>query len=253
MLRIDDIPQQVADDIHAFGVIWYATVQTQAKSGKNIFFIVLSQKVQVKRLGLLFFREKMAVRKMDSHPRVLRRLENIVAIHRLRKSPPLQTPYFLRALRPKQLSTVCGLAHLPPLPKNSTSFDLSNFLFKPQAWYGITRQRVWYRRRRMASPKVHFLRLDSIPSCNGFHTMLCIDSIHAFRRDVAHEFKSILKQRKVYFLSVLHKKSKSKGLDFCFFIWTFSYYKLISSPYLSPYNRQKVLKRLFIYDIIVIQ
>ena len=32
----------------------------------------------------------------------------------------------------------------------------------------------------MASPKVHFLRLDSIPSCNGFHTMLCIDSIHAF-------------------------------------------------------------------------
>ena len=55
MLRIDDIPQQVADDIHAFGVIWYATVQTQSKSGKNIFFIVLSQKVQVKRLGLLFF------------------------------------------------------------------------------------------------------------------------------------------------------------------------------------------------------
>ncbi len=32
----------------------------------------------------------------------------------------------------------------------------------------------------MASPMVHFLRLDSIPSCNGFHTMLCIDSIHAF-------------------------------------------------------------------------
>ena len=55
MLCIDDIPQQVADDIHAFGVIWYATVQTQSKSGKNIFFIVLSQKVQVKRLGLLFF------------------------------------------------------------------------------------------------------------------------------------------------------------------------------------------------------
>ncbi len=24
------------------------------------------------------------------------------------------------------------------------------------------------------------MRLDSIPSCNGFHTMLCIDSIHAF-------------------------------------------------------------------------
>ena len=109
-----------------------------------------------------------------------------------------------------------GFESFRPCQKNSTSFDLSIFLFKPQAWYGITRQRVWYRRRRMASPKVHFLRLDSIPSCNGFHTMLCIDSIHAFRRDVAHEFKSILKQRKVYFLSVLHKKSKSKSLDFCF-------------------------------------
>jgi hypothetical protein len=27
MLRIDDIPQQVADDIHAFGVIWRGTVE----------------------------------------------------------------------------------------------------------------------------------------------------------------------------------------------------------------------------------
>ena len=27
MLRIDDIPQQVADDIHAFGVIWHKTVE----------------------------------------------------------------------------------------------------------------------------------------------------------------------------------------------------------------------------------
>ena len=27
MLRIDDIPQQVADDIHAFGVIWLETVE----------------------------------------------------------------------------------------------------------------------------------------------------------------------------------------------------------------------------------
>ena len=86
-----------------------------------------------------------------------------------------------------------GSIPIAPAKKKSTSFALSIFLFKPQAWYGITRQRVWYRRRRMASPKVHFLRLDSIPSCNGFHTMLCIDSIHASRRDVAHEFKSIRK------------------------------------------------------------
>ena len=85
-------------------------------------------------------------------------------------------------------------------PKNSTSFDLSNFLFKPQAWYGITRKRVWYRRRRMASPKVHFLRLDSIPSCNGFHTMLCIDSIHASGVIVTHRFKSIRKLPEISFL-----------------------------------------------------
>ena len=89
--------------------------------------------------------------------------------------------------------------HLSP-PKKSTSFDLSIFLFKPQAWYVITRQRVGNRRRCMESPKVHFLRLDSIPSCNGFHTMLCIDSIHAFRRDLVHEFKSVRKLLKISFL-----------------------------------------------------
>ena len=55
MLCIDDIPQQVADDIHAYGVIWYATVQTQAKSGENIFFIVLSQKVQVEKAWTFVF------------------------------------------------------------------------------------------------------------------------------------------------------------------------------------------------------
>ena len=36
------------------------------------------------------------------------------------------------------------------------------FLSKPQAWYGITRKRAWHCRRRMASPKVYILRLDSI-------------------------------------------------------------------------------------------
>jgi hypothetical protein len=39
-------------------------------------------------------------------PRVLRRLENIVVCHRLRKSAALHTRYFLRARRRKQLSTV---------------------------------------------------------------------------------------------------------------------------------------------------
>ena len=68
----------------------------------------------------------------------------------------------------------------------------------------------------MASPKVHFLRLDSIPSCNGFHTILCIDSIHAFRRDLVREFKSIRKHLKISFLSALHmaicqKRSERKN------------------------------------------
>ena len=62
------------------------------------------------------------------------------------------------------------------------------FLSKPQAWYGITRQRAWNRRRRMASSKMHFLRLDSIRDCvaipygstSRFHTRLRLDFIHAF-------------------------------------------------------------------------
>ena len=106
-------------------------------------------------------------------------------------------------------------------PKNSTSFDLSNFLSKPQAWYGITRKRVWYRRRRMASPKVHFLRLDSIPYCNGFHTMLCIDSIHASRRDLVREFKPIPEQPKIFFIAPSQTKpaiSIQRGCGFCFFV-----------------------------------
>ena len=38
--------------------------------------------------------------------KVLRRLENIVAAYRLRKSAALPSPYFLRARRHKQLSTI---------------------------------------------------------------------------------------------------------------------------------------------------
>ncbi len=64
--------------------------------------------------------------------------------------------------------------------KKSTCFNKSIFLSKLQAWYGITlcvygiAEGVWHHRRCI------LLRLDSIPSCDGFHTMLCIDSIHAF-------------------------------------------------------------------------
>jgi len=37
--------------------------------------------------------------------------------------------------------------------------------------------------------------------------MLRIDDIHASRRDVAHEFKSIPNQRKKSFLSPIHKET----------------------------------------------
>ena len=67
---------------------------------------------------------------MNSHLRVLRRLENIVAVHRLRKSPPLQAPYFHRAHRRKQLSTVYRLAHLPPLPKSPSRKAWTFIFFK---------------------------------------------------------------------------------------------------------------------------
>ena len=44
MHRIDDIPQQVADDIHAFRRDLDASVQTQTKIDENIFFVAHSQK-----------------------------------------------------------------------------------------------------------------------------------------------------------------------------------------------------------------
>ena len=131
------------------------------------------------------------------------------------------------------LTPLVQVRFLQPLPKKSTSFDLSIFLFKPQAWYVITRQRVWYRRRRMASPKVHFLRLDSIPSCNGFHTMLCIDSIHASRRDVAHEFKSIRKPSKKTFSQLYAKRKQNTA---CVLFIAICVNKRFDTSVKSPYN-----------------
>ena len=55
MLRIDDIPQQVADDIHAFGVILRETVEifaylwyNEAKKGGGIL-----QEIKTKALALI--------------------------------------------------------------------------------------------------------------------------------------------------------------------------------------------------------
>ena len=74
--------------------------------------------------------------------------------------------------------------HAPPsFCQKTDKPKLVGFLSKPQDWYGITRQRVWNRGRRMASPSVYFLRLDSTPSCDGFHSTLRVGSMHAFRRD----------------------------------------------------------------------
>ena len=108
-----------------------------------------------------------------------------------------------QAVRLRTLTPSSGSSNLSSPAKKKRTFVYQKFFFclsKPQAWYVITRQRVGNRRRCMESPKVHFLRLDSIPSCNGFHTMLCIDSIHAFRRDLVHEFKSVRKLLKISFL-----------------------------------------------------
>ena len=110
----------------------------------------------------------------------------------------------VKRLRHRPFTAVTGVRFSHGSPKKKTSEPFGSdvfFLSKPQAWYGITRQRVWNRRRRMASPKVHFLRLDyirdfvAIPFRNelrvpyatssrfhtatscGFHTRLCRDSI----------------------------------------------------------------------------
>ena len=54
MLRIDDIPQQVADDIHAFGVMGTREFESTRKTGKNIFFVVHSQVPKSIDLSTLF-------------------------------------------------------------------------------------------------------------------------------------------------------------------------------------------------------
>ena len=160
---------------------------------------------------------------MDSHPRVLRRLENIVAIHRLRKSPPLQTPYFLRALRPKQLSTVCGLAHLPPLPKNRQVSACRFFIQAAGLVYHWRTKCGVYHQGRQADLVSHHalacisLRLDDI-QC--FALMISRNKLRMIYTPLAwfgtRQFKPNLKVVKISFLSSFHKKSKSKGLDFCF-------------------------------------
>ena len=63
------------------------------------------------------------------------------------------------------VATLClgNASSIPHQQKRNFCLPKVPFLLsKSQAWYVITRQRVWYRRRRMESPKVHFLRLDAI-------------------------------------------------------------------------------------------
>ena len=63
-------------------------------------------------------------------PWVLRRLENIVVCHRLRKSSALPIPYFLRAHRRKQLSTVsASLTRRFDQVKSGTPFGCIRFCF----------------------------------------------------------------------------------------------------------------------------
>ena len=76
-------------------------------------------------------------------------------------------------------------------------------LSKPQAWYGITRQRVWNRRRCMASPKVYFLRLDSIHPFEMIPFRLTTDSIRSKASDYIHGLR---RDFKVVILTAKHNK-----------------------------------------------
>ena len=58
------------------------------------------------------------------------------------------------------------------------------FLSTPQAWYGITRQRAWNRRRRMASPKVHFCGLIPYATASQFHAATSCGFHPRLRRDL---------------------------------------------------------------------
>ena len=51
-LRVNDIPQQVADDIHAFGVIWYVGSSPYENSQKHLFCLPFTEQ---KALNLLSF------------------------------------------------------------------------------------------------------------------------------------------------------------------------------------------------------
>ena len=75
------------------------------------------------------------------------------------------------------------MTHYMNLHQQKRNFCLPKVPFllsKPKAWYGITLWRVWNCRRRMASPMVHFLRLDSIQRFALIPYCLLTDSIHGF-------------------------------------------------------------------------
>ena len=96
-------------------------------------------------------------------------------------------------------TTLVSLPTSPVVPTKKISFARTRF-FYPSRRIGMSSMQSIVCNN--ACVHVIYIRLDSIPSCNGFHTMLCIDSIHASRRDMAHEFKSIRKLTNLSFSSL---------------------------------------------------
>ena len=80
---------------------------------------------------------------MNSHPRVLRRLENIVAERRL-ASLAAYSALFSSGASPKTVFN-CLWPRLPSAPaKKIDKFRLVDFLSKPQAWYIIDARSAAY-------------------------------------------------------------------------------------------------------------
>ena len=63
-LRIDDIPQQVADDIHAFGVMGTREFESLMQNGKNIFFVAFF----IQAAGLVYHHDAAVYIIKDGEP-----------------------------------------------------------------------------------------------------------------------------------------------------------------------------------------
>ena len=100
--------------------------------------------------------------------------------------------------------------------KKTSEHSSDVFLSKPQAWHGITRQRAWNRRRRMASPQVYF-SVDLIPCATSsqFHTAASRGFHTRLRRDLDADSAEPRVQVQIL-LRVTKKKSRVSGFFFLY-------------------------------------